>query len=303
MAQIGILPFSHFGGKNKIVGSSFLRAAGVANNAIDFEIWKQGKKYDGLIFQKVYWREMMQLFKGPKILDFCDPDWLNGVVNIMETGALVDAITCSSKALTEAVKKFFPNKIVVHVPDRLDFGIYPAPKTQHNEVVKKVVWFGFIHNAYETLEQFSTVIKEYNLELTIIADCPYEQKDAIFELQPEYIQFRHDTVYAIIRDHDVVLNPRSSKVSFKYKSNNKSVISWKLGLPVAETADQLMRFFELKERIKEVEEKQSLVTQQYNITSSIDQYRSIFEEIKRTKEIVSSSEYRLLAINNNDLYV
>lgn len=291
MPQIGILPFSHFGGANKVVGSSFLRAEGIANNADDFEIWKHGKKYDGLIFQKVYWKEMMQLFEGPKILDLCDPDWLNGSLNIVETGDLVDAITCSSEELTNAVKKLLPNKMVVHVPDRLDFRVYPPVKKQHNRVMKKVVWFGFIHNAYETLGKFSTVIRRYNLDLTIIADRPYEQRDAIYELQPKYVQFDHDTAYTKIQDHDVVLNPRSTKASFKYKSNNKSVISWKLNLPVAETADQLEGFFNLDKRIKEVEEKQLLVSQQYNITFSIDQYRSIFEKIKQAKRLKSSSTY------------
>lgn len=279
MSLFGILPYSHFEGANKVVGSSFLRAVGVANNANDFEIWRYGKKYDGLIFQKVYWKEMMQLFKGPKILDVCDPDWLAGNVNIMEIGNLVDAITCSSEALTNAVKQFFPDKIITHVPDRLDFNIYPPAKKQHNNIVKKVVWFGFMPNANETLKQFTTVIKEYNLELTVITDRPYTQEDAIYELQPTYIRFEHETAYTIMQAHDVVLNPRSAKASFKYKSNNKSVISWKLGLPVAESAEQLERFFAVKERIREVEEKQLQVTQQYNITNSIEQYRSIMNEI------------------------
>jgi hypothetical protein len=169
--------------------------------------------------------------------------------------------------------------------------------------VKKLVWFGFIPNANETLQQFSAVIKEYNLELTIIADRPYSQEDAIHELHPAYFQFNHNTAYTIIQDHDVVLNPWSTKTSFKYKSNNKTVISWKLGLPVAETPDQLVRFFELAERLKEVEEKQEMVTQQYNIFRSIDQYRSVFEEIMRKKLIENPSRHQLLATNNNDLYV
>lgn len=285
MSRIGILPFSHFVGANKVVGSSFLRAEGIANNAADFEIWKQGRKYHSLIFQKVYWKEMMQLFKGPKILDLCDPDWLNGSVNIIEIGNLADAITCSSEALTAMVKKMFRKKIVIHVPDRLDFNIYPAPKIQHNEFVKNVVWFGFVKNAYETLNQFSAIIKEYNLKLTIIADQPYTQPDAIYQLQPKYIQFNRHTAYNLLKDHDVVLNPRSAKVSFKYKSNNKSVISWKLGLPVAETADQLRKLFTLNERINEANKKQLLVAQQYNISRSIAQYRSIIEEINRVKPI------------------
>lgn len=297
MVQYAILPFSHFNGVNKVVGSSFLRAEGIVNNADDFEIWKHGKKYDGLIFQKVYWKEMMQLFKGPKILDLCDPDWLNGSVNIIEIEKYFDAITCSSNELTDAVKKMFPHKIIIHVPDRLDFNVYPPARAKHNEMVKKLVWFGFIHNAHETLKQFSTVIEKYDLELTIIADNPYTQKDAIYELQPGYLPFNRHTAYAIIQQHDVVLNPRSAKLSFKYKSNNKSVVSWKLGLPVAETVDQLLTYFELNERIKEVTKKQLLVTQYYNITSSIDQYRSIFEEIKRTNQIENGPAFTEIATN------
>lgn len=281
MAQFGILPFSHFDGADKVVGSSFLRAEGIVNSANDFELWKHGKKYDGLIFQKVYWKEMMQVYKGPKILDLCDPDWINGHINLVELAQMVDAITCSSKALTDTVEKLLPGKMVCHVPDRLDFRLYPAAREEHKEIVKRIVWFGFIHNAHETLNQFGNVIRKYNLKLTIIADRPYSQEDAIYDLKPEFIPFNHSTAYAIMQNHDVVLNPRSAKLSFKYKSNNKSVISWKLGLPVAETADQLIKYFSLDERIREVAKKQLLVTQQYNITRSIDQYRSIFKEINQ----------------------
>jgi hypothetical protein len=278
-AITGILPFTYFGGFNKVVGSSFLRATGVANNATDFEIWKHGKKYDNLIFQKVYWKEMLEIFKGPKILDLCDPDWLNGELNITEIGALADAVTCSSKRLTDFTAKVFPDKIVRYVPDRLDFKIFPAPKSNHNKNVKKIVWFGFIHNAYETLSSFSSILKKYNLALTVIADHPYSRKDTILELKPRFIQYDQRTVYSLLQDHDIVLNPKSDKASYRYKSNNKSVISWKLGLPVAESVNELMRFFELDERKMETETRQQLVNQEYNITKSIDQYKSIFKEI------------------------
>jgi hypothetical protein len=275
----GIIPFSYFGGMNKVVGSTHLRVDGIVNNASDFCIWRHGHRYDSLIFQKVYWKEMMARFTGPKILDLCDPDWVNGNVNIKEIGSLVDAITCSSGNLTELIANYFPGKLICHIPDRLDFKLFPIATEPRNESVRRVVWFGFIHNAHETLEVFAKPIKQYSLELTIISDKPYSKNDQILGLRPKYIRYEQQTSLLAIQSNDVVLNPRSDKGLYKYKSNNKSIIGWKLGLPVAENPDELVRWLEFSERRKEVEEKKKLVVEEYNILSSVAQYRSLLKTI------------------------
>ena len=284
----GIIPFTYFGGAQKLVGSTFLRVDCLSSYSHDFEKWIHGKKYDNLIFQKAYWKEMMELFKGPKILDICDPDWLRENLNIKEIGRMVHAITCSSEALTSLMKNYFPNKIVVHVPDRLNPNAFPAPREKHKGSAKSVVWFGFIHNAHETLEQLLPTIKERNLNLRIISDKPYSKEDGILALNPEYIRYNQRTAYELIKEADIVLNPKSDKAFYKYKSNNKTLIGWKLGLPVAITSDDLARFIDPIERNKEIIAKEIQFVQDFHISKSAEQYREIIAAIR--KQYFSSSK-------------
>lgn len=275
----GILPYTYFDGANTTVGSTFLRVDGLTASSKDFENWVHGKKYDNLIFQKVYWKEMMEIFQGPKILDLCDPDWLIYSINIIEIGNLVDAITCSSEELTLLIQNYFPQKPIYHVPDRINPAIFPLPKEYHKGVAKNVVWFGFIHNAHETLPSLLPSIKKYNLNLRILSDKPYSREDGIFELKPEYTHYNTNNAYNLIKEADIVLNPKSEKAFFKYKSNNKTIIGWKLGLPVAITNDDIERFIDPNARNAEVMEKSILVEQEYLIYKSIEQYTEIILKI------------------------
>jgi hypothetical protein len=276
----GIVPFSYFLDAEKNAGSTILRVDGLVSNAPDFEHYHHGRRYDSLIFQKAYWKEYMELFEGPKILDLCDPDWINSNIDIVALSSLVHAITCSSPELTDAVKRMLPGKMVYHVPDRLDFRSFPEEQKLHQGDAKKAVWFGFIHNAHETLPQLLPSILKNELELTIIADKPYSQDDGIKALAPVFIRYDHATAYNLIGKADMVLNPRSAKALYKYKSNNKSIIGWKLGLPVAVTNEEIDRFINADERNKEVFAKIKLVNAEYNILQSAQQYRDILSLIQ-----------------------
>jgi hypothetical protein len=258
-----------------------LRAEGIVANTSEFEIWKHGHKYESLIFQKVYWIDMMKRFDGPKILDLCDPDWINTGTNLVEAGSRADAITCSSSSLTDLVRKYFPGKLIYHVPDRLNFKIFPSPKKDQPEKVENVVWYGFIHNAHEMLSHFGAAIKKLKLKLTVISDKPYSKQDIIQELKPAFIQYDKNTIYATLQQYDMILNPASGRAVYKYKSNNKSIIGWKLGVPVAETENELERLLDLNEREKEVHAKHKLVLDEYNVLQSIEQYKEIIDKIKK----------------------
>lgn len=276
----GIVPFTYFLNAEKKAGSTFLRVDGLVENAPDFEYYQHGRQYDNLIFQKAYWIEFMELFKGPKILDLCDPDWINANIDIVAISSLVHAITCSSAQLTDIVKRLLPGKMVFHVPDRLNFRLFPEEGKQHQGTAKKAVWFGFIHNAYETLPQLLPSIIKNKLELTIIADKPYSKDDGIKELNPAFIRYHHATAYNHISNADMVLNPRSDKALYKYKSNNKSLIGWKFGLPVAVTNEDVDRFIHPDERNKEIHARIELVNAEYNILQSAQQYRDILSLIQ-----------------------
>ena len=275
----GIIPANHFKAIKKQRGSSFLRAEELVNNADDFEIWKHGKEYNNLIFQKTYWKEMIELFKGPKILDLCDPDWIKERVNIIEIGNLVQAITCSSEKLRDQIQHYFPNKLIVYIPDRFNFKLFPSPRGLHNDKAKKVVWFGYIDNAYETLGSLLATIQKHDLTLKIISNRAYIN-DIVKQIKIEFVEYKQETAYWEIKDADIVLNPKSEKAFYKYKSNNKSIIGWKLGLPVAENSKELEKFINPEIRNNEVFLKQKYIDIEYDILKSIEQYREIIKLIR-----------------------
>jgi hypothetical protein len=198
----------------------------------------------------------------------------------VEIGNLVHAVTCSSESLTQLVKTYFPDKIVEHVPDRLNFSLFPPSRKPHQGAAKSVVWFGFIHNAHETLPSLLPTLSACGVKLRIISDKPYTQQDGILALEPEWELFDPATAYHRIQEADMVLNPRSNRAFYRYKSQNKTVIGWKLGLPVAVTSEDLLRFMDPLERNREVQEKREVVERDYPIEQSARQYREILYTIR-----------------------
>ncbi len=276
----GIIPFTYFVTEQKPVGSTALRVDNLTACAPDFRKWVHGAKYDALIFQKAYWKEMMELFQGPKILDLCDPDWLRESIDIIELGSLVHAVTCSSRPLTELMQGYFPGKPVVYVPDRLLPSAFPPPRGPHSGPARKAVWFGFIHNACASLPSLVPALKAHCMELTILSNEPYPEEDEVAALRPDFIRYDPATAYTRIRDFDVVLNPRSQRAFFKYKSLNKSLIAWQLGLPVAVTPNDLDRLADPEVRNREVQAQQALIAREYHIEQSAAQYRELLQSLR-----------------------
>lgn len=274
--RIGIIPYSTYRGWGiSRVGSSVLRAKGLADATPDFEVWRHSEKYDALIFQKAYWKDMMVQFSGPKILDLCDPDWINGSANIVELGNLVDAITCSTEQLTKVVKNFFPDKIVRCIPDRLHFGAFPAPRTDHIGVAKKAVWFGYMQNAYETLPPLLPALRKHNIALKIVSNLEVKQRELFEGINLEFVQYNVHTAFHEIQQADFSLNPKSVKGYFKFKSNNKSLISWWLGLPVADTVEAIEELLLPSNRNEEVSRMKNIIERDFDVLQSAQEYRAI----------------------------
>ena len=82
---------------------------------------------------------------------------------------------------------------------------------------------------------------------------------------------------------DIAINPKSSRFQFRYKSNNKTTIARKLGLPVAESFDDLKKFGDPGTRNKEVESQMPTIIKEYNILKSAEQYRDLIWRIKSKK--------------------
>ena len=93
--KIGILTFEQFHGR-KNLGSSRIRGHWIIDNWQEAELFKQGQIYNIVIYQKAYFLEHAKVFKGLKILDLCDPDWLHWAYKVKEMIEYCDGITTST---------------------------------------------------------------------------------------------------------------------------------------------------------------------------------------------------------------
>ena len=266
--KVGILLFEQYH-QMKSAGSSRIRGRWIIDNWDEAEQFQQGMDYNVLIYQKVFWKEHARGFKGLKILDLCDPDWLDGmeVVNFLKD---VDVITCSSKRLKESVG-MFTDKPVYFIPDRIDLTTLPKPKV-HKGKAKKCVWFGYFHNI-EMLEQAYHKIKQENMTLKVISNGNLN----IRECNIENVKWEETTVNDEIQEADFVLMPEYKTGRFEYKSNNKIVYSWALGLPVVTNPEEFEKFMNEEERIKESEKRLKEVKEKYDVKLSVEEFKKIIK--------------------------
>lgn len=278
--KIGILTFEAFHGR-KNIGSSKIRAHWLLKYWSEAELFKQGEKYDAVIFQKSYPVEYARAFDGVKIFDTCDPDFLHWSYRTKEMLDAVDGITTSTQALANVYQNF-TNKPVICIPDRVNLQEF-GPKKEHKGEAKWVAWFGYSHN-FSILQPVIPFLKKYNLNLIVISD-------GMFHIQPPYngtiqlknLPFNQNTFINDLMEADFVINPRSSKGKWKFKSENKTVQSWALGLPVAQDLDDLKRFVNEEERRKESLLRIREVEEKWDVKKSIQEYKDFIEKLSKIK--------------------
>ena len=282
--KIGIFPFQKYHGRVKgTIGSSVIRADWLVEKWKDAEIFQEGKKYDAIIFQKVYWKKYMEDYDGIKILDIADPDWLTGELNLKELEPFVDAFTCSSKGITDFLKDIV-KKPVYHIPDRINLDIMNERK-KHQGTAKKVGWFGYYHNAKIVLPSVLSSLSLLELDLTVISNNNFNPS-AGYGVKIRNRVFDWEVFKDDLLTCDIVLNPVPLTIGkFKYKSDNKSAISWALGIPVANTKSDLERFMVASDRQKEADEKYELIKKEYDIQLSIKDFENIIKKICRNKTV------------------
>jgi len=277
--KIGICLFEKWHGK-RYIGSSRLRGHNLIKYWKDAEIYKQSCNYDVVIFQKVYWGEFVKRYKGIKILDVCDADFLHAQP-VMEMVNNVDAITCSTKALKKYYEQLTDKPIFV-IPDRQDLAFHSMRKV-HKGKAKTVVWFGYGGNS-GVLDKTLLKIKRLKLKLAIISDMDY--KPAGFLKKIDIINKRWDieTINENIMKYDIALLPKDDKGNFKFKSNNKKTKAWLLGMPVAEEPEDLDKFIDAEARRLETQKRRKEVMQKYDIKKSVLEFQNIINEVKSKRE-------------------
>lgn len=272
MKKIGFLLFENYW-QRKDIGSSRIRGNWLIKYMPEAELYQQGKNYDAIIYQKVYWKENVRAFKGKKVLDICDPDWLDGV-EIVEFIKNVDAITVPTERMKQDIEKM-TDKPVYMIRDRVDFEGLPQPK-KHEGDAKKVVWFGYSHNIDVIYPAFLK-LRKMGLELIVISNDTINTK----ECKLTNVKWNIETVNQELQKADFALLPEHLRGRFAYKSDNKTVQCWALGLPVAKTPIDLERFMKAEERQKEADEKYKWVKENCDVRKSVEEMRKVLNDIKK----------------------
>lgn len=286
--MIRFFTFSQFHNKVPPAGSTNIRVIQLLKYWPEAKLYKYGENPDVLIFQKVYMAQDYQFpahFKGTKILDLCDPDWLNGMSGIKATIDVVDAVTCSSQGLVDFVKQM-TDKPVVLIPDRFDLSPLPKPK-EHVAEAKTVVWFGYRHNV-DSLKYAMPLLNELGLYLIVISDddpmpwqwIPGEAGDVYRRSKYQFVKYDEKTIYRHLQLADFAVLPYGTRPVDPFKSNNKTVKAILAGLPVAHDADQVRSFVNPGVRRDYMEAHYSDTIEEYDVKKSVQQYKELIAELK-----------------------
>lgn len=269
---VGIVLFEAYHQKRDIA-SSRIRGRYLMNYWPEAEAFVQGKDYEVVVYQKVYWREHARAFKGKKILDICDPDWLDGIP-VKEVAELMDAITVPTEALKTAVESFCDVPVYV-VKDRFDLAELPEPKKDSGKKAERIVWFGYAHNV-DVLEPAFHLIGDLGLILRLVTNRQLNSGDCVIE----NFTWTPEGSNRDIQGADFAILPRPHNRRNEYKSENKEVLAGLLGLPVAKDADDLRRFIDPGERQKAMEGKVEQLRKEYDVRQSVNEMKDIINGIQ-----------------------
>lgn len=227
--------FEMFHGKSD-VGSTRLRVHQMINHWPEAALYKYGENPDVMIFQKVYLQpdwQFMAHFKGIKILDICDSDWLAGA-EVKRSLDAVDGATCPTETFAGFLRQLTDKPIKV-IPDRHELKDF---KKQANHVgpIKSVVWFGYKHNA-SSLRWAMNFLARNDVKLTVVSNedpLPYQWADDPDKSQKLYkfVRFEQELLNEELIKHDAALLPIGSRPVDRFKSNNRTIIARLCGLPI-----------------------------------------------------------------------
>jgi len=273
--KVGLISMQFYDNRPKgSVGSSRIRGDWIAKYWDECELYSTGKRYDVLIFQKAYWEEMVKRFKGIKVFDACDPDWLEHrpVIEVIRN---CDGVVTSSEALAKQIRKFdIGGKPVMCIPDRVDLEWSKPVHGVHTGEAKSCVYFGYSGNARVVLDSAIDSLRKYGIELTVISDQPYHSAD-------HFVRYDVETVNEEIVNHDFVLLPPapSNNYRFKFKSNNKTIQSKALGMPVVHRGDDLKKYMSGKEREKARKQGLEEVKKLWDVRLSVVAYKKFIKRL------------------------
>jgi hypothetical protein len=276
------LDFGKYHGKGDKQGSTLIRMNQMMPYWEGFGPYKYGAHPEALIFQKVYCTEDYKFpihYPGVRILDICDPDWLEGV-SIVETAQGVDAVVTPTESMAEFIRQFHSNVKVI--PDRFDLDPIPKPK-EHTEQAKTVVWFGYAHNSILMKPAMAT-LDRLNLNLVIISnDDPFlhQWSNRDYKEFYKFVKYDESTIYQELQKADFALLPEGNRPVDVFKSNNKAIKANLAGLPVARKLEEVELYMDAQAREQWLVDNYATIQAEYDICKSVKEYQNLIAEIQR----------------------
>lgn len=268
------------------VGSSRIRVHNLIKYWPEAGLYKYGENPDVMIFQKVYMTQdykFHKYFKGLKILDICDPDWMDGAL-IKQTIDNVDGVTCPTEELARFLRQMTDKPVKV-IPDRHEVPEI-APK-QHQGNIKRAVWFGYKHNA-ELMRFAVPTLERLGIELLLIsnedplasrwANDPESYMDKYF-----FMKYNGDTIMDDLKTADVCILPKGGRPQDRFKSDNKTTLAWLAGIPVVTDSDELSAMMSAEARNKEAQQKYNYAIDNFDCKLSVKELKDFISEISSKK--------------------
>ena len=274
--------YSKYHGKPP-VGSTRLRVHQLIKYWPEYKEYRYGEKSDVMIFQKVYvqndWKWPAKI-EGLKILDICDPDWLEGQP-VRETLDAMDGVTCPTKAMAEFLAQLTDKPIKV-IPDRHDLELVP-PLKKHRGHLNSAVWFGYRQNA-DLLKSAIPVIERLGLELTVISNedpFVHQWADPKNIKNYHFLKFDEETILSDLAKYDVAILPKGNRPQDRFKSNNKTTLAWLAGLPVVQDAEQLEAMITPTARDRVASVCYNKAIKEYDVKLSVIDMKGFIDELQR----------------------
>lgn len=279
--MIRFFTFEQFHNRQNL-GSTFIRVHQLLKYWPEAGIYKYGENPDALIFQKVYCSEDYKFpahFENKKILDICDPDWMEGKAAIKETVDAMDAITCPTENLAKFLRQLTDKPVKV-IKDRFDLESIPSPK-QHTDKATTVAWFGYRHNAI-LLKPAVSLIDELGLKLIIMADddpMPEQWSKRNRKDFYTFVKYDESIFYETIQKADFAILPAGSRPEDHFKSENKTVKAILAGLPVANDEDTVRRYMDGEERQSFIDTDYARIKAEYDVRKSVKEMKELIESL------------------------
>jgi len=267
----------------KDVASSRIRGHWLINHWDEAEVLHYGRKYEVVVYQKVYEVEHAKIFDGIKILDVCDPDYIDAKIPFMEMVELMDVVTVSTEQLRKTIQAWTKVPVVV-VADRHDLDTFKGRKV-HKRKAKEVCWFGYSQNS-KALKSLKVYLIKYNLGISIISNEPISicEGEVDATIKERYTKWELATVNDEVMKSDFVVMPGSRDPNSRFKSNNKTINAQILGMPVATCVEELERFIDPVERRKESDKNYEMAVRDYNVLQSVQEMKELIERIKSERK-------------------